>query len=277
MATASILSLRNGLSPVTGASRDDLIVGDIVSVESATLGFLTYKWELLFVPEGSVAALSPAGGVTGPGPLTFVVDKEGPYLVRLQATDGTGTTVQYVRLRALTAYGNLALVAAGEKYGPTPVPSDATTVGWAYEQNLNLLKLLTLVQSTVGTSQKAGENISKGDALALYWDVPNSEMRVVKSKADSPSYDLRDVYAIAGATTPLGGLVPVNINLGTVVQANFDTVLSASDFGKLVFLSTTAGLLTIIPPAPPNQDVFRVGILTGLSGGFGMFAFHPNL
>lgn len=274
MASASILSYRNGSNPITGASRDDLIVGDLVSVESATLGFTSYQWDLLFIPEGSTAVLS--GVVTGPGPLTFTVDKEGPYLVRLTATDGTGTTAQYVRLRALTAYGNLALVAAGEKYGATPVPSDASTVGWAYEQNGNLLKLLALVQSTVGASQKAGENVSKGDALALYWDVPNSEMRVRKAKSNSPSYELRAVYAVAGATTPLGGIVPVNINLGVVVQGNFDTIIGAGDLGKLVFLSPTAGLFTITPPLPPDQDAFRVGVLAAISGGFGMFAFQPQ-
>lgn len=274
MAFASILSYRNGINPITGVSRDDLLVGDLVSVESATLGFLTYQWDLLFVPENSVAVL--AGSATGPGPLTFTVDEEGPYLVRLTTTDGTGTSAQYVRLRALTAYGNLALVAAGEKYGATPVPSDASTVGWAYAQNANLLKLLNLVQSTVGTSQVAGENLSKGDALALYWDAPNSQMRVRKAQSNSVSFELRAVYGVAGATTSLGGSVPVDLNLGTLVEANFDSVLTIGDFGKTVYLSPTSGSFTVSPPAPPDKDVFRVGILNALSGGFGVFAFQPQ-
>jgi hypothetical protein len=276
MALASILSLRNGLNPVTGLSRDDLAVGDVVSVESATLGFTAYQWELLFVPQGSTAALSPSGGVTGPGPLTFTVDEEGPYLVKLTATDGTGTTVNYVRLRALTAYGSLALVAAGEKFGAVPVPSDASSVGWANDQNGNLLKLLGLVQSVVGTSQKAGENLSQGDALALYWDAPNSELRVRKAKSDSPTLEYRVVYGIASAAGVTGSLVPVDLSLGALVQANFDSLLTSADFGKIVFLSTSSGLLTITPPVSPGQDVFRLGVLNAISGAFGVFAFQPQ-
>ena len=251
------------------------MVGDSVSVESASLGFTSYLWDLLYVPEGSSATLSPSGGVTGPGPLTFSVDKEGPYLVRLVATDGTGTTVQYVRLRALTAYGSLALVAAGEKYGSTPVPSDASSFGWANEQNGNLLKLLTLIQSTVGTSKTASENILKGDALAIYWDTPSSDYRVRKAKSDDLSFGLRSVYGIAEASVSSGGSVPISVGLGALVEASFDTVLTTGDFEKSVFLSTTSGLLTINPPTPPSCDVFRLGILTGLSGSYGVFPFQP--
>jgi hypothetical protein len=276
MAVASIRSLRNGLSPVTGLSRDDLVVGDVVTVESATLGFTAYQWELLFVPGGSSAALSPSGGVTGPGPLTFTVDEEGPYLVKLTATDGTGTTVNYVRLRALTAYGSLALVAAGEKFGAVPVPSDASPVGWANDQNGNLLKLLGLVQSVVGVSQKAGENFSQGDALSLYWDTPNSELRVRRAKSDNPTLEYRAVYGIAGAAGVTGNLVPVSLSLGTLVEANFDTVLSSADFGKIVFLSTSSGLCTVTPPTSPGQDVFRLGLLSALNGALGVFAFQPQ-
>lgn len=276
MAVASILSLRNGLNPVTGASRDDLIVGDLVSVESATLGFTAYQWELLYVPAGSSAVLSPSGGVTGPGPLTFTVDEEGPYLVKLTATDGTGTTVNYVRLRALTAYGNLALVAAGEKFGAVPVPSDASTTGWANEQNGNLLKLLGLIQSSVGTSQKAGENITQGDVLALYWDTPNSELRVRKAKSDDLNLGYRAAYGVASASGATGSLIPVTVSFGTLVDANFDSGISSSDFGKIVYLSQTAGLCTVTPPTAPGQDIFRLGVLNALNGVLGIFAFQPQ-
>lgn len=274
MALASIVSLRNGLSPVTGLSRDDLVVGDVVTVESATFGFSAYQWELLYSPEGSAAALSPSGGVTGPGPLTFTVDEEGPYLVKLTATDGTGTTVNYVRLRALTSYGNLALVAAGEKFGAVPVPSDASPVGWANDQNGNLLKILTLVQSVVGVSQKAGESFSQGDVLSLYWDALNAELRVRKAQANSPTLEYRSVYGVAGAAGVAGNLVPVAVT--GLVEANFDTVLTPADFGKLVFLSASPGLCTVVPPTLSGQDAFRLGVLSALSGLLGIFAFQPQ-
>ena len=58
------------------------------------------------------------------------------------------TTEQYVRLRALTAFGDLKLVAAGERYDTLRVPVDATAAGWADEQNFNLNVLLSLVKAT---------------------------------------------------------------------------------------------------------------------------------
>lgn len=276
MPSATILSKRNGGTPVTGLSRDDLQVGDFVSVESATTGFTTYLWELLYTPEGSTAALS--GSIVGPGPLTFSADKEGPYLVRLVVTDGSVVTSQYVRLRALTAYGSLALVAAGEKYGSTPVPSDASSVGWANEQNGNLLKLLSLVQAVVGTSKTAGEAVSKGDALSIHWDPDPlfSEHRVIKSKADDSDQLVRTVYGIAGADALSGGSVPILLVSGSLVEASFDSSLSSGDFGKPVFLSRTSGLLSVTPPAPPSCDLFRVGVLLSLSGSYGVFAFQPQ-
>lgn len=243
MYVASIRSLRNGIDPYLNTSRDDLEVGDTVTVESENIG-TAYAWSLAYVPAGSVAALTPPGDVTTKGPLAFQVDKAGPYLVRLQystpkidvaapvvagqslsinglnlnavavvtginefavtgstTTDasaiasainavgngfaatvtaynvpgsnqvlvtpntdgfavviqsttssmvvGTATTEQFVRLRALTAFGDLHLVAAGEQYGGSnpPIPVDINAVGWTNEQNNNLLSLLGLVET----------------------------------------------------------------------------------------------------------------------------------
>jgi hypothetical protein len=142
---ASIRSLRNGLSPIVGASRDDLTVGDVVLLQSATAE-TTYAWTLAYKPAGSTATFS--GVAVNPSPGSFTVDKEGSYLIRLTVNAGTGTeTTQFVRLRYLTQFGQLKLVAAGEQYGSAvPVPVDATPTGWADAQNGNLLALLSLVQ-----------------------------------------------------------------------------------------------------------------------------------
>ena len=144
MATASIRSYRNGLTPVENASRDDLEVGDLVAVQAASgLPSDVYAWSLAYIPPGSTSSLT---GVLGPGPHSFPVDKEGPYLARLQLTDQTGTTEQFVRLRAITQFGRLSLVAAGERYDTVRVPVDISFEGWADEQNANSLKLLGLIQ-----------------------------------------------------------------------------------------------------------------------------------
>jgi hypothetical protein len=145
---ARIRSLRNGLTPVDDASRDDLVAGDTVTV-TAIDPATTYAWSLVFKPDGSTAAFSGSSSAVSPG--TFTVDLDGPYLVRLVTNAGTGTeSTQYVRLRALTTAG-LRLVAAGERRDGTGIiPVDATPEGWANDQNFNLQLLESLV-TTGGT------------------------------------------------------------------------------------------------------------------------------
>lgn len=156
MATASIRSRVTApvaKPDITDASRDDLAAGDVVELESVNTG-TAYQWSIAFKPEGSTAVFSSSGSETAivKDPGTFSVDVDGPYLIRLAFTDGTGTTEQFVRLRALTAVGGLKLVAAGERYDTIRVPVDATASGWADEQNFNLTRLLSLIGGGGGSS-----------------------------------------------------------------------------------------------------------------------------
>lgn len=168
MATASIRSLRNGITPVDGASRDDLVIGDVVEVQSINAG-TAYQWSIAFKPEGSAAVFSSTGTeqaiVQNPG--TFNVDMDGPYLIRLMLTDGTGTTEQFVRLRALTAFGDLKLVAAGERYDTLNVPVDATFDGWADEQNFNLNALLGIAKTSAASGRVIYVDPETGDYTTI--------------------------------------------------------------------------------------------------------------
>jgi hypothetical protein len=143
---ANIRSLRNGLSPVVGASRDDLLVGDVVTVESVGV-HSTYSWSIAYRPPGSTASFT--GSAANPSPGSFTVDAEGPFLIRLVVDTGlVSESEQFVRLRYLTVFGDLKLVAAGESYGgPVNVPVDAVPTGWADEQNYNLRTILDFVAS----------------------------------------------------------------------------------------------------------------------------------
>jgi len=147
---ASIRSLRNGILPVDDASRDDLVVGDVVNV-SALAPATSYAWVLTFVPDGSTATFSGSSTAVSPG--NFTVDLPGPYLVRLTTDIGLPTeTTQYVRLRVLTPSLNLRLVAAGERRDSTGViPVDASPDGWANDQNYNLQALEAAILSPPGT------------------------------------------------------------------------------------------------------------------------------
>lgn len=145
MATASIQSSIPSKGTVTDASRDDLVITDSVTVDSVNTG-TGYAWTIAYKPEGSSATFSGSDVAKSPG--SFTVDVEGSYLIRLQFTDSSGTTEQFVRLRALTAFGSLKLVAAGETVAAVPVPVDITSSGWADDQNYNLNSLLGLIKST---------------------------------------------------------------------------------------------------------------------------------
>ena len=125
---------------VDEASRDDLAIGDVVTVSSIDAA-TTYAWTIVFKPEGSAATFTGSSSDASPG--SFTVDLVGPYLIRLVVDAGLATeSSQYVRLRALTSVLGLTLVAAGERRDESGViPVDVDVEGWANEQNNNLLAL----------------------------------------------------------------------------------------------------------------------------------------
>lgn len=149
--SALIQSQVNAANPVVGASRDDLRAGDVVELTHVGAPATTYAWSLPFKPEDkdrNPSAATLVGNVFGPGPVEFTVDNEGPYLVRLVVDAGLPTqNEQYVRLRYDTFFGDLRLVAAGERRDGTGIiPVDIDAEGWANDQNYNLNRLLCLVQ-----------------------------------------------------------------------------------------------------------------------------------
>lgn len=151
--SASIRSLRNGITPIDDASRDDLIVGDIVTV-SALIPATTYAWVLTFIPDGSTAVFSGSSTAVSPG--NFTVDLPGAYLVRLTTDLSLPTeSTQYVRLRVLTPDLGLKLVAAGERRDASGIiPVDASPRGWANDQNFNLQSLESAIMA-VGSAVRS--------------------------------------------------------------------------------------------------------------------------
>ena len=87
-------------------------------------------------------------------------------------TIGDLTTEQYVRLRSLTAFGDLKLVAAGERYDTLRVPVDAQPDGWADNQNYNLNQLLGLIGSSA---------VSTG---VVYVDPVNGDFQTIQAAMD---------------------------------------------------------------------------------------------
>ena len=158
MATALIQSLVNAANPVVGASRNDLRAGDVVQLDDVGGPANTYAWSIAFAPEDKDRNPSAAvlvGNIFGPGPVTFTVDNEGPYLIRLVIDAGLPTQdEQYVRLRYDTFFGDLTLVAAGERRDGTGIiPVDVSAEGWANDQNFNLNRLLCLIQHSAASGR----------------------------------------------------------------------------------------------------------------------------
>jgi hypothetical protein len=154
--TATIVSTRNGSNTVTGASRDDLQVGDLAGLESYS-NATTYAWSFVYKPAGSTATFS--GSSTAKNPGNFTVDAIGSYLVKLIVDAGLATEdEQVVRLRRLSALGQ-KLPGAGEfKNNTNSVPVDVSASGWTNDMNANLL----LLESSIGGSGAQGFQGSQG-------------------------------------------------------------------------------------------------------------------
>lgn len=146
----AIETLVNAASPLTDTSRTDARAGDVITLNYVGGPFVTIGWSLTFTPDAvdgtpSTATLS---ATSGPGPITFTIDNEGSYMIRQAVDDGVTITETYVYVSFLTIFGNLRLVAGGERRDGSgvPIPVDATAEGWADDQNKNLQVLLGFVQ-----------------------------------------------------------------------------------------------------------------------------------
>lgn len=158
--------------PVTGAvlvdtSREDLRKGYQVVLESVNVA-TTYAWAISFKPEApdrtdSTAALLPPENANSQT-AKFNVDFEGAYLIRLTIDAGLPTeSSTYIRCRFLTRFGNLKLVAAGERRDQNGViPVDATAEGWSNDQNQNQQLILAQLRRQATTGRMLWVDANRG-------------------------------------------------------------------------------------------------------------------
>ena len=180
--TALIQSLVNGATPVVGQSRNDLRAGDVIQLDAINPA-TNYAWSIAFAPEdknNTPSAAVLAGNIFSNGPVTFTVDYSGAYLIRLVVDAGLPTQdEQYVRLRFETVFGDLKLVAAGERRDGTGIiPVDVSAEGWANDQNYNLKTLLCLIQHSAASGRivyvdanrgKDSNNVPNDPTIAEGW------------------------------------------------------------------------------------------------------------
>jgi len=209
--TALIQSLVNGATPVVGQSRNDLRAGDVIQLNQVGAPATNYAWSIAFAPEakdGTPSAAVLAGNIAGPGPVTFIVDNEGPYLIRLVVDVGLPTfDEQYVRLRFETIFGDLKLVAAGERRDGTGIiPVDVSAEGWANDQNFNLQQLLCLIQHSAASGRIIYVDANRGKDSN---DVPN-DPAIAEGFADFSTVGAAILAAQSNATFN-GGMPPTSV------------------------------------------------------------------
>jgi hypothetical protein len=93
---------------------------------------------------------------------------------------------QFVRLRALTAFGALKLVAAGERYDTLKVPTDATFDGWADEQNFNLKALLGFAKTSAASGRVIYVDPETGDFTTIQAAIDHAVAQIPPPSSSQP-------------------------------------------------------------------------------------------
>jgi len=274
---ARIRSLRNGLNPIDEASRDDLVLADVVTV-TALDAATTYSWTIAFAPEGSTATFSGSPSAVSPG--TFTVDIEGPYLIRLTIDAGETTEdTQYVRLRALTSTLGLTLVSAGERRDGTGIiPVDVDTEGWANEQNNNLLALEAAAAAipTLASVLGSGNTTSGNHVVFTGGDEMQGAAGLIL-RAGGASDDIELFPGASGAVVINGKLTVTGLIDPTGMIFEQAVVPSTTATEGAVFVSDgssglTAGNIYFRPASDGTpQDLLAGGVVAPLT-----FVYQPG-
>ena len=149
--------------------------------------------------------------------------------------------------------------------------------GATFTGNVESPEFVGQLQGEVIFKAKAGEALSKGDAV--YVSGISGSIPVV-SKADADGAATYPSFGLADSTVGLNG----NLNVLTLGQLkNIDT--SMFNLGDTLYLSTTPGVLTNVPPAGEASKIQNVGKVerehastgTILVAGSGRTAVTPNL
>lgn len=119
----------------------------------------------------------------------------------------------------------------------------------------------------------SGEPLTVGDLLTL-----NITGEVIR--ADS-SIGAANYEVIGVSNQTIGAGVPVQVvtHSGAVPSVRFTAAPAAALNGRLVFLSTTTGLASILPPGAGGNAIFTIGTLQGADGATSSptVVFRPQL
>lgn len=247
---ATIQSAIAGKPTENGISREDLAAGDVVTLTASDLSHSTYAWTLTYAPEDvdQTASAAVLSSTTGVGPITFTVDNEGTYLIRLVVDQGNVLTedVQFVALRFLTVFGSLRLVGAGERRDSTGViPVDASATGWADNQNYNLLRINSFLKrvSTSGRTftvdANRGTDISNtpNDSFVGYADYSTISAAITAANALVPAPSATDPVVVK----VFPGYYEEDITFSPFVHVVAAYSLNGKELDRSTIVKTTSG------------------------------------
>lgn len=106
----------------------------------------------------------------------------------------------------------------------------------------------------------SGEALTAGDLLTL--DSAGDVIRA-DSSIGAANYE---VIGVANETVGIGVSVQVVTHTGAVPNVNFTGAPGAGLNGRLVFLSTSTGLASALPPGSGGNAIFTIGTLQGADG-----------
>jgi len=153
----------------------------------------------------------------------------------------------------------------------------ATLAGATFTGDVTAPEFIGVLQGETVFKAKAGEALSKGDAVYVSGISGNTP---VVSKADANGASTFPAFGLAAATTSNNGTLDV-ITAGQL--KNFDT--SGFSLGDTLYLSTTPGVLTATPPTGEGSVIQNMGkverehasVGSILVVGAGRTAATPNL
>jgi hypothetical protein len=120
----------------------------------------------------------------------------------------------------------------------------------------------------------AGENIDAGESVCIDWDTGTSTARVYKTDADATD-ERANAIGVATTTSTTGNAVTVQLTgeSAVIADAQWDSAPATTDAGKAVYMSQTAGNLTITAPTG-NVTVQQLGWVS--IGGSGVTKIIVN-
>lgn len=201
------------------------------------------------VSTGGTYLLNAAGQTIDQDCATFDVDATGAVNLDGAAASQINVTSANLTLKTTTS-GEIQLDAAGytRNRGFLSVNGDNPSVG-ANDEG-----------AAAGMRMVAGNNISANAMVC--WNLAGTGV----VEADASSLDTSMAVGTARAGITSGNWGDINSVQGQMIEVIFDSAPALADRGKRVYLSETAGKVTLTPPITSGAVVFQVGMLAYRSG-----------